>query len=93
MTRSIALVASGTEAISLVSARISSICMRLPPTLMPPALLISSRAISAPAQWFSPWTKAIGPRIAILMVCACAPSANANAASPTVNERSMSRLL
>ena len=68
ITRSMALVASGTEAISLVSARTSSIRMRLPPTLMPPALLISSRAISAPAQWFSPWTKAIGPRIAILMV-------------------------
>ena len=49
MTRSMALEASGTDWTSLVSARISSICIFLPPTLIPPALLISSRAISAPA--------------------------------------------
>src|SRR5687767_8750042 len=97
ITRSMALVASGTDWISLVSPRMSSICLRLPATLMPPALLISSRAISAPAQWFSPWTNAIGPRIAILIVCACAPElttpASASAANPTVNERSMALLL
>ena len=81
MTRSMALVASGTDWISLVSPRISSTRIFLPPTAMPPALLISSRAISAPAQWFSPWTKAIGPRIAILMVpCAAAAHDSARAA-------------
>src|SRR6266571_3143270 len=84
-----ALVASGTDWISLVSPRISSICMRLPPTLMPPALLISSRAISAPAQWFSPCTNAIGPRIAILRVpCANAVDARASAAH-SIAERIM----
>ena len=83
ITRSIALVASGTDWISLVSARTNSICIFLPPTLTPPALLISSRAISAPAQCISPCTNAIGPRIAILIVpCAAAyvePSARTTA--------------
>ena len=53
--------------------------------------------ISAPAQWFSPWTNAIGPRIAIFMACAWAAEskipASANAASPAMNERSMVLLL
>src|SRR5712672_1011234 len=84
MTRSMALVASGTDCSSLVSPRISSTCMRLPPTLMPPALLISSRAISAPAQWFSPCTNDIGPRIAILIVfCAEASDEKARADART----------
>ena len=54
MTRSMALVASETDWISLLSARISSTFIFLPPTEMPPALLMSSRASSAPIQWFSP---------------------------------------
>src|SRR3954463_988436 len=89
MTRSTALVASGTDWISLVSARISSTCIFLPPTLMPPALLISSRAISAPFQWCSPCTKAIGPSTAILSV-PCASAADVSSESMQARiERSM----
>src|SRR5262249_40539050 len=61
---------------------------------MPPALLISSRAISAPAQAFSPWAKAIGPRTAILML-SCAKAAGAAArmlAAAMRNGRAMGTL-
>src|SRR5581483_7571164 len=65
--RSMALVASGTLCISFESTLTISIGCFWLPTLIPPALLISSLASSAPAQWFSPWTKAIGPMIPIFM--------------------------
>src|SRR6266851_5241317 len=91
MARSIALVASGTDWISLLSMRTNSIFSFLPPTLMPPSLLISSRAISAPAQAFSPWANAIGPTTAILML-SCARAAGAVASKPAaamMNRRSI----
>ena len=82
MTRSTALAASGTEVISFESARTSSTISLRPPTAMPPPLLMSSIAMVAPAQWFSPWTKAMGPRIAILTVpCPDASGASASAAT------------
>ncbi len=90
IARSMALVASGTDWISLVSIRTSSTGSFRLPTWMPPPLLISSRAISAPAQWFSPCTKAIGPRIAILIEpCACTSGAAAASAAASSNERTM----
>ena len=90
MARSIALVASVTDWISLVSTRTSSICFFLPATEIPPALLISSRASSAPAQWFSPCANAIGPRMAILIEsCAQAAGAAKAAAAASAMKRSM----
>jgi len=89
MARSIALVASGTDWISLLSTFTSSILSFLPAMAMPPALLISSRAISAPCHSFSPWAKAIGPTMAILML-SCARAAEAKvAAAATMSGRIM----
>src|SRR5574342_34572 len=85
-----ASVASGTDWISLVSTRMISTFAFLPPMETPPAALISSRASSAPAQWFSPCTNAIGPRTAILIA---SWASAADAATAAVTAKAMKRTM